>query len=127
MRTCSIPLKFKNQLRAIVRRDVRVESKVITMKIRAHKKQIIAQSAQALANRRPGGRKRYPLKALSRGSRKLRQSAADLKVFLDDERVTPPGWARMYWPDEAIQLLETGHVTEISLDHDLGDDARGTG
>lgn len=33
----------------------------------------------------------------------------------------------MYWPDEAIALLETGTVTEISLDHDLGDDARGTG
>jgi hypothetical protein len=26
-----------------------------------------------------------------------------------------------------IKLLETGEVTEISLDHDLGDDSRGTG
>ncbi len=34
---------------------------------------------------------------------------------------------RVYWPDEAIALLETGKVDEISLDHDLGDDARGTG
>ncbi len=33
----------------------------------------------------------------------------------------------MYWPDEAIALLATGDVEEISLDHDLGDDARGTG
>lgn len=33
----------------------------------------------------------------------------------------------MYWPDEAIALLESGQVTEISLDHDLGDDERGTG
>ena len=33
----------------------------------------------------------------------------------------------MRWPDEAIRLLECGQVTEISLDHDLGDDARGTG
>jgi hypothetical protein len=31
------------------------------------------------------------------------------------------------WPHEAIALLETGTVVEISLDHDLGDDARGTG
>ncbi|CEO41595.1 hypothetical protein C0Z01_14685 [Photobacterium kishitanii] len=50
-----------------------------------------------------------------------------MKVFLDDERVTPNNWIRVYWPDEAIKLLKTGHVTEISLDHDLGDDERGTG
>ena len=50
-----------------------------------------------------------------------------MKVYLDDERDTPPGWTRVYWPDEAIKLLETGRVEEISLDHDLGDDERGTG
>lgn len=50
-----------------------------------------------------------------------------MKVYLDDERLTPPGWVPVRWPDEAIRLLETGEVTEISLDHDLGDDARGTG
>lgn len=50
-----------------------------------------------------------------------------MKVFLDDERATPEGWVRVYWPDEAIALLQTGQVNEISLDHDLGDDDRGTG
>jgi len=50
-----------------------------------------------------------------------------MKVFLDDERQTPDGWVRVYWPNEAIELLETGEVVEISLDHDLGDDDRGTG
>lgn len=50
-----------------------------------------------------------------------------MKVFLDDERPTPKGWKRVYWPDEAIELLKTGEVTHISLDHDLGDDERGTG
>ena len=50
-----------------------------------------------------------------------------MKVFLDDERATPAGWTRAYWPDEVIALLETGQVEELSLDHDLGDDARGTG
>lgn len=50
-----------------------------------------------------------------------------VKVFLDDERETPPGWIRARWPDEVITLLEAGGVTELSLDHDLGDDARGTG
>lgn len=50
-----------------------------------------------------------------------------MKVFLDDVRDAPEGWTRTYWPDEAIALLETGEVKEISLDHDLGDDTRGTG
>ncbi|WP_137938115.1 cyclic-phosphate processing receiver domain-containing protein [Chitinivorax sp. B] len=50
-----------------------------------------------------------------------------MKVFLDDERATPEGWVRVFWPDEAIALLQTGEVEEISLDHDLGDDTRGTG
>ena len=50
-----------------------------------------------------------------------------MKVFLDDLRQTPEGWTHVYWPDEAIALLKTGKVDEISLDHDLGDDERGTG
>lgn len=50
-----------------------------------------------------------------------------MRVYLDDERATPEGWVRVYWPDEAIELLKTGRVEEISLDHDLGDDERGTG
>ncbi len=50
-----------------------------------------------------------------------------MRVFLDDERDTPAGWVRVYWPSEAIALLETGDVRELSLDHDPGDDARGTG
>ncbi len=50
-----------------------------------------------------------------------------MKVFLDDERDTPAGWVRTYWPEEVIELLKSGHVTEVSLDHDLGDDAHGTG
>jgi hypothetical protein len=50
-----------------------------------------------------------------------------MKVFLDDERATPAGWVRAYWPAEVIEMLETGAVTDLSLDHDLGDDRRGTG
>mgnify|MGYP003606239306 CR=1 FL=1 len=33
----------------------------------------------------------------------------------------------MRWPRVAIELLKTGQVTDLSLDHDLGDDERGTG
>ncbi|MGA4636695.1 cyclic-phosphate processing receiver domain-containing protein [Pseudomonas solani] len=50
-----------------------------------------------------------------------------MKVYLDDERATPDGWVRTWWPDEVIELLKTGSVSELSLDHDLGDDERGTG
>lgn len=52
---------------------------------------------------------------------------SSVKVFLDDERAAPPGWTAARWPDEVIELLRTGDVTDISLDHDLGDDERGTG
>ena len=49
------------------------------------------------------------------------------QTFLDDElysigRKHPVNISR-----QAIELLKTGNVTEISLDHDLGDDDRGTG
>lgn len=50
-----------------------------------------------------------------------------MKVFLDDERSPPEGWLLVRWPEEAIALLKTGKVLEISLDHDLGDDEHGTG
>lgn len=44
-----------------------------------------------------------------------------MKVYLDDLRIAPDGWVRAYWPEEVIELLKTGQVDEISLDHDLGD------
>lgn len=50
-----------------------------------------------------------------------------MKVYLDDERIAPEGWVQVRWPDEVIRLLETGSVSHLSLDHDLGDDQRGTG
>lgn len=50
-----------------------------------------------------------------------------MNVYLDDERETPAGWLRAYWPDEVIKLLKTGNVKQLSLDHDLGNDTKGTG
>jgi hypothetical protein len=50
-----------------------------------------------------------------------------MKVYLDDERPTPDGWIAARWPEDVIRLLETGSVTHVSLDHDLGDDEHGTG
>ncbi|MFZ1291243.1 MAG: cyclic-phosphate processing receiver domain-containing protein [Melioribacteraceae bacterium] len=50
-----------------------------------------------------------------------------MKLFLDDIREAPDGWIRVYWPVEAIELLKTNKVEAISLDHDLGNDSKGTG
>ena len=50
-----------------------------------------------------------------------------MKVFLDDERPVPDGWVLAHWPNEVIARLKTTDVTHLSLDHDLGDDERGTG
>jgi len=50
-----------------------------------------------------------------------------MKIYLDDLRPTPDGWIHAYWPNEVIEYLKTGGVEIISLDHDLGDDERGTG
>ena len=47
-------------------------------------------------------------------------AAGRVRVWLDDRRPAPSGW---YWcrtPAEAIALIETGGVEEVSLDHDLG-------
>jgi len=50
-----------------------------------------------------------------------------MKVYLDDVRPPPDGWTLVRWPEDAIELLQTGNVTHLSLDHDLGDDENGTG
>lgn len=50
-----------------------------------------------------------------------------MKVYLDDKRSPPAGWILVKWPDEAIELLKTKQVSTISLDHDLGNDSKGTG
>ena len=50
-----------------------------------------------------------------------------MKIYLDDERQTPEGWTHCFWPNEVIELLKNNKVTHVSLDHDLGDDKRGTG
>ena len=43
-----------------------------------------------------------------------------VRVWLDDVREAPPEWVRRYTPEEVIELLRRGEVTELSLDHDLG-------
>ena len=36
-----------------------------------------------------------------------------MKVYLDDERPTPPGWIGVRWPEEAIHLLETDGLISV--------------
>lgn len=47
--------------------------------------------------------------------------ANERKVFLDDERAAPDGWTRVKTADGAIIFLTHFTVTDLSLDHDLGD------
>ena len=53
--------------------------------------------------------------------------APELRLYLDDQRPAPPGWELAKTMDEAIDILRTGDVAELSLDYDLGDARRGTG
>lgn len=50
-----------------------------------------------------------------------------MKLWLDDLRPAPEGWVHARTAEEAIAILEGGAVEEVSLDHDLGDEAAGTG
>jgi hypothetical protein len=43
-----------------------------------------------------------------------------MRVWLDDVRQAPEGWVHVRSPEDVIQLLQSGEVQEISLDHDLG-------
>lgn len=48
--------------------------------------------------------------------------SSPLRVWLDDVRPAPAGWHRVHSVNDAIRLLQTGAaVSEMSLDHDLGD------
>jgi hypothetical protein len=51
----------------------------------------------------------------------------ELRVWLDDDlidRSAPEGWVHVTTAQQAIALLDSGRVLELSLDHDLGDDYR---
>jgi hypothetical protein len=43
-----------------------------------------------------------------------------VKLWVDDRRPAPRGWARAYTVAEAKAILEAGDVDDVSLDHDLG-------
>jgi hypothetical protein len=41
-------------------------------------------------------------------------------VWIDDRRPAPEGWTWVTTVTETIELLASGQVDELSLDHDLG-------
>jgi hypothetical protein len=45
-----------------------------------------------------------------------------MRVWLDDIRPAPKGWNYVATVADAQTLLQTGDVTHLSLDHDLGED-----
>jgi hypothetical protein len=52
----------------------------------------------------------------------------EIRVWLDDDvqssrRIAPDGWIQAVTAWQANELLDSGRVVELSLDHDLGDDA----
>ena len=42
-----------------------------------------------------------------------------MKLYVDDLRKCPEGWTLARNNTEAIRLLATGYVTEVSVDHDI--------
>ena len=42
-----------------------------------------------------------------------------MKLYVDDLRICPEGWTLARTNTEAIRLLATGYVEEISIDHDI--------
>jgi len=48
-----------------------------------------------------------------------------MKLWLDDVREAPDGWLWCKKVEEALDLLESFEITEISFDHDLGYDMSG--
>lgn len=49
---------------------------------------------------------------------------AGVKLWHDDVRPAPKGWVWAQNNADAMAILKTGEVTEISMDHDLGGDPR---
>jgi hypothetical protein len=57
----------------------------------------------------------------------VRTNDDETRLWLDDDlvdRAATPGWTHVTTVKDATDLLDTGRVVELSLDHDLGDDER---
>lgn len=50
-----------------------------------------------------------------------------MKLYVDDIRQTPEGFNRVFSVNQAIAFMTANQVTEISLDHDMGDFANDGG
>ena len=43
-----------------------------------------------------------------------------MKLWIDDKREAPQGWTAVKSSRDALRLVQTGIVDEVSFDHDLG-------
>lgn len=50
-----------------------------------------------------------------------------MRLWLDDLRPAPEGWTHVRTAEEAITHLSNGQFSEVSLDHDLGNEGVATG
>lgn len=50
-----------------------------------------------------------------------------MKLWLDDVRPAPDGWIWVKNARQAIMMLQSADIEQISLDHDLGDERSGSG
>ncbi len=50
-----------------------------------------------------------------------------MKIWLDDIRPPPRGYIWVNCSHQAIELLKSEECAHLSLDHDLGNDEKGTG
>jgi len=48
-----------------------------------------------------------------------------MRIWLDDLRPAPDGFGQVQTAEECIALLDTGTVTALSFDHDLGTELTG--
>lgn len=58
-------------------------------------------------------------------SPEMPDGAGEIRLWLDDDladRKAWPGWTQVTNVEQALALINTGRVVEMSLDHDLGDD-----
>lgn len=74
------------------------------------------------------GRAKEAMLEWVRGTCRFAKQITATRVWLDDQRPMPEGYdTHVYTATEAINLLKSGAVTAISLDHDLGGPENGTG
>lgn len=86
-----------------------------------------ATLSEVFSQRTPDCRMSDELATVVTELKRLTAEREAIRLWLDDDlvdRAAPQDWVHVTTAWEAIELLETRTVVELSLDHDLGDDER---